>query len=828
MGVLSPRRAGALAFTTAAVILFTQVLAHRVVAAKLLNNFAFLIISLTMLGFALSGVALTRWLAALVPRMREVLNLSAVAFAISLVGCSAAFYGADTGPQYLVDFGRWLPLSLLLALPFAFGGLSLGLLLSAPELPTRRVYAFDLAGSAVGAFAVIPAIGAWGVEACLIGGAALLLVVTFLLAPSSRPGVRAAVAGALALLALGAVFRGRVFDMYYPDASLLADARKPGSGVVVEHVAWDPVARIEVSRIPPPDPRTMFYPSHIGSNREFLGRIRRVITQNNWAFTYAIDYDGRRESLAGIEETIYASAYEATPVAAPRVVVVGVGGGYDLLTALYFGAREVTGVEINAATVRILTGTYRDYFRSWVSDPRVRLVNAEGRSYLATHDGRYDVIQLSGVDSYAGTAAAAHVFSESYLYTGEAFDLYLSRLTDDGILAVMRLEFVPPREMLRALATAVAALRRAGVAHPGEHVMTLTQSNGRFTAMLVQRRPFTPDQVGRVAGWSARHAFFGVSAAPGLNAGRTNAYQAFLSLDDARREAAFLRAYPLAIAPVDDDRPFFFRYSAWHELGGLFSRDPWVRSRVPPMEESLLALFVVVGAAALLCVQLPLRLMSRRPPRSPRYAAFFAGLGVGYMAVEIALLQRFGLFLGHPNYALSVVLASLLLASGLGAANAPRIVRALGGLRFVAYAVSAVILVEALLVLPRLLRLLALPFAARVALTFLLVLPIGIGLGTFLPTGLQDLKRERPEAVPWAWGINGVFSVLGPVLAVAFSITWGMRALLLAAVVVYLVAALAYPGETPLTRPSPPEGEREWQSPLTEKERGRGEGPVNT
>jgi spermidine synthase len=819
MGPLSPRRACLLAFTTAAVTLFTQVLAHRIVAAKLLNNFAFLIISLTMLGFALSGVVLTRWLPALLPRVREALNLGAVAFAITLVGCSAAFYAADTGAQYLVDFGRWLPLSLLFALPFAFCGLSLGLLLSAPELPTRRIYAFDLAGSAVGAFAVIPAISAGGVEASLLGGAGLLLVATLALAPPRRSWARATVAGGLVVLALGALFRGRLFDMYYPDASLLADARKPGSRLVIEHVVWDPVARIEVSRIPPPDPGTMFYPSHIGSNREFLGRIRRVITQNNWAFTYAVDYDGRRESLAGLEDTIYASAYEATAVTAPRVVVIGVGGGYDLLTALYFGAREVTGVEINAATVRILTDTYRDYFRSWVSDPRVRLVNAEGRNYLATHDDRYDVIQLSGVDSYAGTAAAAHVFSESYLYTGEAFDLYLSRLADDGILAMMRLEFVPPREMLRALATAVAALRRAGIAHPAEHVITLTQSNGRFTSMLVQRRPFTSGQVRRVAEWASHHAFFGVSAAPGLNGGQANAYQALLRLDDPRREAAFVRAYPLAIAPVDDDRPFFFRYSAWSELGGLLSRDPWVRSRVPPMEQSLLALCVVIGAAALLCVQLPLRLMSRRPPRSPRHAVFFAGLGLGYMAVEIALLQRFGLFLGHPNYALSVVLASLLLASGLGAVNAPRIMRALGGVRFVAYALSGVILVEALLALPRLPRLLTLPFPARVALTFLLVLPIGVGLGTFLPTGLEDLKRERPEAVPWAWGVNGVFSVLGPVLAVAFSITWGMRALLLAAVVVYLAAALAYPGMADAAAPSrcplPPRGEREARPPST-------------
>jgi len=791
---LTSRRACLIAFTTAAVTLFAQVLAHRIVAAKLLNNFAFLIISLTMLGFSLSGVILSRWRSALLARAADVLNLSAAAFAISLLGCSAAFYHADTGPQFIVDFGRWLPLSMLFAAPFTFSGLSLGLLLSLPELPTRRVYAFDLAGSAVGAFAVIPAIGSWGVEASLVAGAALLVGATLGLAPPRGLGPRAVAGGALVVIALCAGFRARVFDMYYADGSMLAAAREPGSGVVVEYFDWDPVARIEVSRLPPPDPRTMSYPSHIGSNPALHARIRRMITQNNWAFTYAIDYDGRRESLRGLEETIYASAYEATSVKQPRVAIVGVGGGYDILTALYYDARDVTAVEINAATVRILTRTYRDYFHAWVSDPRVHLVNAEGRHYLATHDERYDVIQLSGVDSYAGTAAAAHVFSESYLYTREAFALYLSRLTDDGILAMMRLEFVPAREMLRALATAVDALRRAGIAHPSAHVVTLTQLNGRFTSLLVKRSPFTPDEVLRVAQWAGRSGLFRVSAGPGLNAGQRNPYQIFLALDDPAKEETFLRAYPLSIAPVDDDRPFFFRYSAWRELGGLVSSDPWVRSRVPPMERSLLALFVVIGATALLCVQLPLRFLSQRPSRAPRHAVYFAGLGLGYMAVEIALLQTFGLFLGHPNYALSVVLASLLLASGLGAMEAPRILRVLGGVRFAAYALSAVILVEALLLLPLLPRLVALSFPARVAVTFLFVLPLGGLLGTFLPTGLDLLKQEAPDAVPWAWGVNGVFSVLGPVLGIAFSITWGMRALLIAAVPVYLAAALAWPG----------------------------------
>jgi spermidine synthase len=153
-----------------------------------------------------------------------------------------------------------------------------------------------------------------------------------------------------------------------------------------------------------------------------------VVTQNNNAFTYAPEYDGDPAALRGLEETVYAAAYPASSVPKPRVLVVGVGGGMDVLTALRFDAASVTGVEVNGATLEILRRTYRGHFRGWVDDPRVRLVHEEGRHLLASQPDLYDVIQLSGVDSVSGTPGAAHVFSESYLYTAEALDLYLSRL----------------------------------------------------------------------------------------------------------------------------------------------------------------------------------------------------------------------------------------------------------------------------------------------------------------------------------------------------------------------------------------------------------------
>jgi spermidine synthase len=795
-------RNGLIAALTAFVTLSTQVLVHRLVSAKLVNNFAFLVISLTMLGFALSGVALSRWRRPLLERRDEAVLWSAALFALTMVATSWAFCAVPPGPQYantrwdfVALFLRLVPVALLYSIPFAFCGLILGLLLSAPELSSRTMYGFDLAGSALGAAAVIPAVSWLGVESSLLWASALLVASCALLCARRTQVSLAAAAAALVVLAAAGTARGRVFAMRYPPGSVMAAAQDPSTGYVLEHAAWDPVSRIEVTRIPPPQPEHMQWPFLVGRHPGLLSRFERVLTQNNNAFTYALRYDGAPASLDGLEETLYVAAYRPRTVPAPRVLVIGVGGGIDVLSGLKEGAGQVTGVEVNGATMRILRRTYAGYFGPWVSDPRVRLVEAEGRHYLASSNETFDIIQLSGVDSVSGIPGAAHVFSENYLYTAEAFDLYLSRLGPQGLLSVMRQEWRPPREMLRVLATAVAALRRAGVQRPEDHMVVTSAHNQLFASLLVKRTPFTAEEVARVESWASASPFFGPAAAPGRNQARQNAYQTFLALGDPGREAAFEDHYPFDVKPPVDDRPFFFKHSRW---GHLVSSEPTVAASVPVMELGLVILLAISGLATVLCVYLPLRQLAGAGLRSPgagRHALFFGAIALGFMAVEMALLQKFGLLLGHPNYSLSVVLAALLLSSGVGALFSSAIVRALRGLRFVGYLLAGLVLAEYALVFPALPGLMGRPFAVRAALVTALVFPIGLCLGTYLPTGLQRLKRDEEAFVPWAWGINGILSVVAPVAAVALSTTWGVNALLLAALPIYLAAGFAAPAE---------------------------------
>jgi spermidine synthase len=794
-------RAGVVAFVTAAVMLFTQVLVHRLVSAKLLNNYAFFVISLTMLGLASSGVALVRWLPEVLAHLEEVLTGCAALFSISLPLASWVFCRAPSpAPSparaaFVLAFLQTVPVALVFAVPFFFTGLMLGALLSDSSLSTTRIYFADLVGSALGALAVIPALRVVGVESGLLLGAAVLLAAALSLERPRLPATRLLAALAVVVLLISWRAEALVFALR-PQMHSLADAlEQAGPPYGLEYVAWDPVARIEVSRIP--SYLNTNFPCMIGRNPEFRALFHKVLTQNNYAFTYAADYDGELSHLRGIEETIYSAAYHTTSATSPRVLVLGVGGGYDILTALFYGASSITGVEVNAATVKILTETYKDYFRHWVQDPRFHLVSGEGRHVLEESSGGLDVLQISGVDSYTGTAAAANVFSENYLYTAEAFDLYLSRLNEAGILSVTRIEYTPPREMLRALTTAVAALRRSGALRPADHIVMLTSTEENFTALLVKKTPFTSSEVERVAAWADASPLLHVSAAPGRNDAIRNPYQAFLLQNDPRLEALFIAQYPWDISPATDDRPFFFKYSfLWHVL----AREPLVARVVPVLEYSVLMLLFSVALAAAATIYLPLRYLPGSRLSSSdtrRYTLYFAGLGVGYLAIEVGLLQKFGLFLGHPNYALSVVLAGLLFATGVGSLVSPRILAVLGNIRFVGYGLGGVLLAEILLVMPRLATWVTLSFPIRCAIVLLLLFPIGMLLGTYMPTALDGLKRDAPEFVPWAWGINGIFSVLAPILAIWLSTAWGMTALLLAAIPVYLLVGVTLPGRAP-------------------------------
>jgi hypothetical protein len=273
-----------------------------------------------------------------------------------------------------------------------------------------------------------------------------------------------------------------------------------------------------------------------------------------------------------------------------------------------------------------------------------------------------------------------------------------------------------------------------------------------------------------------------------------NVYQQFLMLNNPKHEKRFIESCAYDIRPTNDNRPFFFRFSYWKHLILESAKKQVIAA--PFMEYVIIILVSVIGVVSVVCVLLPLLFLSRRGlnvPHKSRFGLLFAAVGIGYMGIEIAFMQKFGLFLGHPNYSLSVVLAVLLFSSGLGSLCSGKIVNLMGGLKRVSYVCVCFIVMDYLL-LPFLYHsLMGLSFWMKTVIVTAMIFPVGFCMGMFVPAAIDKLKPAASGFIPWAWGINGVFSVIAPILAIAVSMTWGINVLLISVIPFYIAAGYAYP-----------------------------------
>ena len=487
-----------------------------------------------------------------------------------------------------------------------------------------------------------------------------------------------------------------------------------------------------------------------------------------------------------------------------RAFVIGGGGGRDVLTALHFGAQSVDVVEINPSVVEVV----RHGFPAFVGapaydDPRVHLTIGEGRSALARSDGRYDLIQMSLVDTWAASMAGAMVLSENTLYTKEAFEAYVSHLGDRGVLTVSR--WYDPAawgETARVIRLAAEALRHEGIANPEDHLVVLYSRGFLQTGVanvVASRAPIDAADLAVIDELVARQGF-------GVLWPRTAA-----TVDHGWDVGAVIRGAPAVIddprwdlSLPSDERPFFFNtrrpFSSWVEA--FRQGDASLGSRSTAL---FVAATLLLGGVGLLLVTRPLRELGGKASIPVLPAVYFGGIGVGFMAIEMGMIQRYIVFLGHPTYALSVVLFALLLGSGVGSALSDRL-----GTRHVVGVIGAVIGFIGLtaFLLPAVLDgALLWPLGARVALAVSSILPPALFLGMVWPLGVRSLKeRGLGEQVPWMWAVNGFCGVLASVVAVFVATAFGYTAVLGLAVAAYALTAAT------TARPwSPPAENRRWK-----------------
>ena len=744
----------------------------RLFSVVLFYHFAFLAISIALLGLGAGGVFayLLKPQLAKIETLTLASRLCTVNSILIVVVLEIVLHVPVALDVAAKNFFRLSVLYLAAAIPFFVTGLLFSVVFARETRRIPRLYGADLCGGALACLAIVPLLN-WlgGPNAILVAGIALACA-GMLWADTGRARKHAALlAAALVLLTL-ANYSGRLIDVVYAKGKF----RDPAW---VEFARWNALSRVEVDN---------------------QGQAKVIVIDAD-ASTYIMNADVSRWHETGWERALMSAPPALANVLRPHgeFAIIGPGGGVDVLRAVANGSPSVTGIEINPIiATTIMRGRYADYAQHLYERPDVHMHVTDGRSYLRASPQTFDVVQMTLVDTWASTAAGAFALSENNLYTVEAFEEYFNHLKPDGMIAITRWEFRQPREALRVVSVAMEALHRLGITNPARNFIVAAEGplneDGIPVLVLAKKTSFTTQEEAAVGGHLANYPALHLLYSPSTL--QNNPFSDLLASNDPYR---FARAYAYNVSPVTDNAPFFFFTlkpdRILNDLGLRHGIDWKVNLGVLV----LLLVLVISAIAVLLFLILPLLLKRRRGRSSPLALFYFVAVGLGYILVEIAFIQRFVLFLGHPTYALTVVIFLLMLSSGAGSLCSRLWLPRADMSWLPLLLVIAALLADVVFLPSRLAALVGLAFGYRLLISAVLLVPLGFVMGMPFPTGLRALaaaasKESSAEtsdnAVEWAWAMNAAASVLGSVLAMVIAIQFGLTITLACGAVAYVLA----------------------------------------
>ncbi|MCP4600614.1 MAG: hypothetical protein GY847_08805 [Proteobacteria bacterium] len=747
-------------------------------------------ISLAMTGFGIGAMLLSLMPSLLTGQLRRTLAVLGILQAVAMVLSSAIFARTSWGAVMSLDSGViTLVVNVLIPcmLPYFFGGLFIAIVFSSTAGSIGKVYFFNLIGSGFGTMLITLLLTPLGAEN-VIGVAAVLSVVSAIILSAPLHRI-ATIAGGVALVAIGCMFP--FLDSILPFQPDPMDVtgisiRSAQSGKTqafnLEFDEWNIVGRIEIWN-------RKGFPLIVPEKIQY-----RALTVDSGASTVLIGDPGTPGwGKELFEETIYGLAYHAKPKPA-EVLVIGTGGGIDVQTALHFGAGQVTAVEINSTTIGALKGKYAPFLK-WPLSDRVSIIHEDGRSVVKSPPKKFDVIQLSGVDTLTVYATGAFNMVEEYLYTLDAFEDYLAALKPDGVLGIIRFG----KEHLRLTAIAAEALMRQGVTDPQNHIAAFKQD---FTAtILVSKSGFTDEQLKSIAKVAKRrtnnsvsipaYEMFGMYLNKPINIfhlpghASTPSLQSYFNSITASPVQRLKQTKKMSI-PTDDN-PFFL-LSEW--ISGK-AQTP-IKNNVRLLDR----FWTATAVLALVLIILPVLIFARKLTSFRPLAwvlPYFFLIGTCFMMLEVGIINMFSIFVGSPGAATAVVLTSILFASGVGSYvselidKRPEMKIAIG---------TAILLVSSL----------ALKFLSpsifdacwsaglgqvtRSIIAGAIIVPMGFAMGWFFPSGLKalDLYLKDGRLMPWAISINGFASVLGSITALPITIFYGFSTLFITALTGYIIA----------------------------------------
>lgn len=781
-----------------AVVLLVQVTLTRLFSIAQFYHFAFLVISLALLGFGVSGSILAVW-----PRLRAARwrPLYGLGLALS-VGGAYLIVNQYAFDSYAIAWDRrqvWrLLLNLLaLAVPFTCAGALIGALLSDPQLSPGRVYGANMIGSAVGA-AIAPLLLNWVGDARIIvlcGGLATLSAVMLIDPASSYDRVVLAVSSLVLLASLGGfAWVPDVFEIQPSPYKALSHFRR-NPDATLESPRHNAYSRLDIVHSPSIHVAPGLSMTYFGAPPPEIGLLldgdNLVPVPQGDAITPGF--------ATSMPATVAFSLYTE-----PDVLILDVGGGMNAQIALVNGARTVTGVEPNSLVHDALQDDLADW-SGLADDPRVTWVHQEIRAYARQTERNFDIAQLALNDTYRPVTAGAFTLTEDYTLTVEAFEAYLNLLNEDGLLIVTRWRQTPPSEELRTLGLIIEALESRGL-DPRQHIVAFRPF--QVVVFLVKRSPFTPGEIETIL-QEAERLQYDMILAPDLPPETVNRYArlpeqvyhtTFNDLLNANDQSRFYDDYEFLVTPPTDNRPFFFHFFKWSQTPDIL--DNLGRTWQPFGGSGyfvLVALLVFALVAATVFVILPIVLRARFRAairaaglrRNAQVVAYFGSLGLAFLMIEVSTIQQFVLLLGEPTLAIATVLATLLMFSGIGSTLSDHLPWGTLLIALVALAVAWPWAIEALSS-----PLLAVPLAARLPLSVIILAPLGFLMGIPFANGLAVI-RNQPDLVPWAWAINGGASVVSAVIGALVALSAGFTWVLWIGAALYGLAWLSRPRATP-------------------------------
>ena len=787
-------------FVVTACTLMLQVVQTRILSVVAWYHLAFFAISMAMFGLTAGAV----WLYLRRERYTQEtlsyhLSHYSMAFAVSIA--ASLLVQMTLSPivaRSVSALWTWMELALCIAVPFFFSGVVVSLALTRSPFPIGKVYGVDLFGAASGCLGALLLLNITdGPSAVLliamgaVAGAVFFAGAGIGAAPAPRPMLDGLLRHRVALfvvLALGGLLNGMTYYGLQP----LSVKGRYEDGASHIYRQWNTFSRISVigewtGRPHMWGPSAKFWTDNVEVTQRFL-------EIDGDAGTVSYRFSGNLADVSFLKYDITTLAYQLPGRAS--TAIIGVGGGRDILSAALFGSRDITGIEINPTFVRLLA--YAPGHADFTNLARIeglRLFVDDGRSWLARSERKFDLIQMSVIDSWAATSAGAFSLSENGLYTVEAWKILLSRLSEKGVLTVSRwYDAENPAEAGRLLSLAVAALMESGAAAPERHVF-LAASN-RIATIVVSREPFPAGDVTALRAATAAYQFKEL-VVPSLRPEHALLREIVGATDRGALDAVTSRQ-DFDFTPATDDRPFFFNQVpmgkplfAMSVANALVGRGPGgVRYGNLVATATLLILFLVSLTLVLATIVVPLRSAVRDSGRRLVLGgtAYFLLIGVGFMTVEIALLQRMSVFLGHPVYSLSISLFTLILASGAGSALSDRLVLD-SSRKFLVWGIVTSLYIFSLRYwLPQaLLAFESASLLARAGVCMAVIAPAGLLMGFAFPSGMRIVSAVDARPTPWFWGINGAAGVLASVLAVACNIALGISATLAIGAACYLL-----------------------------------------